>query len=80
MRTNFDHIPETLTGAIRYFTKPKDAMIFMVAMRWPKGVRCPNCDSKDVGGPCRSNGEQRQSFEGSSPRLELQKLPEAIQR
>lgn len=46
---NFDHIPETLTGAIRYFTKPRTCHDFMVAMRWPDGVRCPHCDSEEIG-------------------------------
>jgi transposase-like protein len=46
---NFDHIPETLTGAIRYFTDVGTCHEFMVAMRWPEGVRCPHCDSSNVG-------------------------------
>src|SRR5207248_1993440 len=46
---NFDHIPETLTGAIRYFGDSEKCHEFMVAMRWPGEIRCPNCDSKDIG-------------------------------
>src|SRR5438477_13183015 len=46
---NFDHIPETLTGAIRYFGNAEKCHDFMVAMRWPSGVRCPHCNSKDIG-------------------------------
>src|SRR6266480_39925 len=49
MKKNFDHIPETLTGAIRYFTKPKACQDFMVTMRWPRGVHCPHCASGNVG-------------------------------
>jgi transposase-like protein len=47
--TNFDHIPETLTGAIRYFGSEEKCHDFLVTMRWPKEIRCPLCDSKDVG-------------------------------
>jgi transposase-like protein len=46
---NFDHIPETLTGAIRYFGDTDKCHEFMVAMRWSRGVRCPRCDSDNVG-------------------------------
>lgn len=46
---NFDHIPETLTGAIRYFGDADTCHEFLAAMRWPRDIRCPRCDSKDVG-------------------------------
>jgi transposase-like protein len=46
---DFDHIPETLTGAIRYFGDIGKCHEFMVAMRWPSGVRCPHCGSENVG-------------------------------
>src|SRR5437773_316261 len=46
---NFDHIPETLTGAIRYFGDAEKCHDFMVAMRWPKAIRCLHCNSKNVG-------------------------------
>jgi transposase-like protein len=46
---NFDHIPETLMGAIRYFGDANKCHEFMVAMRWPQEIRCPHCDSKDIG-------------------------------
>src|SRR6266536_456392 len=46
---NFDHIPETLTGAIRYFGDAEKCHEFMAAMRWPTGVRCPHCGSGNVG-------------------------------
>jgi len=50
MRTkNFDHIPETLTGAIRYFGGEDKCHEFMVAMRWPREVRCLHCNSKNIG-------------------------------
>ena len=46
---NFDHIPETLTGAIRYFGDAEKCHEFMVAMRWPAKVHCPHCDSENIG-------------------------------
>src|SRR5437660_12477310 len=46
---NFDHIPETLTGAIRYFGDMDKCQEFMAAMRWSGGVRCPHCASDNVG-------------------------------
>ena len=46
---NFDHIPETLTDAIRYFGDMAKCHNFMVAMRWPHGVRCPHCGSENIG-------------------------------
>jgi transposase-like protein len=50
MRTNnFDHIPETLTGAIRYFGDADKCHEFMVAMRWSGGIRCPHCNSDNIG-------------------------------
>src|SRR5881396_2578458 len=46
---NFDHIPDTLTGAIRYFGDADKCHEFMVAMRWYTGVRCPHCGSENIG-------------------------------
>src|SRR5256885_650146 len=46
---NFDHIPETLTGAIRYFGDMDKCHEFMVAMRWTDGIHCPHCDSENIG-------------------------------
>src|SRR5205809_267090 len=40
--------PATLIEAIRYFSDPTICLEFMVAMRWPDGVSCPTCGSKDV--------------------------------
>src|SRR6266404_4519519 len=47
--TNFDHIPETLTGAIRYFGNADKCHEFLSEMRWPRGIHCPRCNSKNVG-------------------------------
>jgi transposase-like protein len=49
MTTNFDHIPETLTGAIRYFGDSDKCHEFLAGMRWTDGVRCPHCNSEKVG-------------------------------
>jgi transposase-like protein len=46
---NFDHIPETLTGAIRYFGDEATCHEFLVAMRWPDKIQCPLCGSDKVG-------------------------------
>src|SRR5580704_15119182 len=41
-------LPTTLTEAIRYFANPDFALQFMANIRWPNGVECPTCGSKDV--------------------------------
>jgi transposase-like protein len=46
---NFDHIPETLTGAIRYFGDAEKCHEFMVAMRWSEKISCPHCGSDNIG-------------------------------
>ncbi len=40
--------PKTLTDAIKYFADPDNCLQYLVARRWPKGVVCPTCGSKDV--------------------------------
>jgi transposase-like protein len=40
--------PHTLLEAVRYFTDPDASLAFMAALRWPEGVSCPTCGSKDV--------------------------------
>src|SRR5260370_23859875 len=44
-----ENIPETLTGAIRYFGDADTCHEFLAWMRWPRGVRCPRCNSKKIG-------------------------------
>jgi transposase-like protein len=39
---------ETLQEAIVYFSSPDNCLEFLVAHRWPNGVTCPTCGSKDV--------------------------------
>jgi transposase-like protein len=40
--------PKTLKAAIEYFADPKNVHAYMVARRWPDGVECPRCGSKNV--------------------------------
>src|SRR5437868_271220 len=40
--------PETLLEAVSYFSNPENAFQFFVAVRWPRGVRCPRCGSNKV--------------------------------
>jgi transposase-like protein len=40
--------PKTLQQAIKYFADPDNCLNYLVARRWPNGVVCPTCGSKDV--------------------------------
>src|SRR6266536_2059793 len=40
--------PKTLQAAILYFSDPKNCREYLVARRWPIGVECPRCGSKNV--------------------------------
>jgi len=44
-----DNIPETALEAIRYFGDPVNCHNFLVGLRWGDKVRCPHCDSGQVG-------------------------------
>jgi transposase-like protein len=46
---NEQAFPETLQQAIIYFSDLERCHNFMVDMRWPFGVACPRCGSKEVG-------------------------------
>ena len=39
---------KTLQEAIRYFADPDRCLEFMVQVRWPDGIVCPTCGSKEV--------------------------------
>jgi transposase-like protein len=41
-------VPETLMEAMKFFSEGDNAFDLLVSSRWPKGVRCPQCDSADV--------------------------------
>jgi transposase-like protein len=40
--------PKTLIEAIRYFSDPDFCRNFLASLRWPDGVTCPTCQSKEV--------------------------------
>jgi len=40
--------PKSLQEAILYFSSPANCREYLVERRWPDGVTCPRCDSKDV--------------------------------
>jgi transposase-like protein len=40
--------PKGLKQAIEYFANPKNCHAYLVAARWPDGVECPRCGSKNV--------------------------------
>ena len=40
--------PTTLQEAILYFSDPTNCREYLVVRRWPNGVSCPRCGSKDV--------------------------------
>ncbi|HUS11389.1 MAG TPA: IS1595 family transposase [Pyrinomonadaceae bacterium] len=39
--------PKTLIQAVRYFSDPDTALGCMVAIRWPDGIECPRCESRE---------------------------------
>src|ERR1700675_1156831 len=59
--------PETLVDAVRYFASPDVCLNFLAGMRWPEGVTCPTCGSREVSflknqrrWKCREVHERRQ--------------------
>ncbi|MBV9759144.1 MAG: transposase [Acidobacteriaceae bacterium] len=40
--------PETLQEAVLYFANLDNCREYLVAHRWPDGVMCPRCGSKNV--------------------------------
>jgi transposase-like protein len=40
--------PQTLAQAIRHFANPDTCIDFLANLRWPDGVTCPKCGSKEV--------------------------------
>ena len=43
-----EQFPQTLLEAIRHFTDPDNCLNFMVRLRWPDGITCPRCQSKQA--------------------------------
>jgi transposase-like protein len=44
---NNESFPKTLTQAAKYFSNPDTALGCMVAIRWPDGIECPRCKSRE---------------------------------
>ena len=42
------HFPETLHEAILWYDDEQNCIDTLAAMRWPHGVECPHCGSRDV--------------------------------
>jgi len=40
--------PKTLRDAVLYFSNPDNCINYLVTRRWPNGVICPTCGSKNV--------------------------------
>ena len=40
--------PRTLLQAVRYYSDPDRCLGYFVSRRWPNGVACPTCGSKQV--------------------------------
>src|SRR6266516_2821032 len=40
--------PRTLQQAILYFSDAENCTNFLSQLRWPNGVECPNCESREV--------------------------------
>lgn len=40
--------PKTLLEAVKHFADPENCHAFILALRWPNGVECPRCGSKEV--------------------------------
>lgn len=59
--------PKTLQEAVVFFSNPDNCREYLVARRWPDGVTCPHCNSKNVTyqpkynrWQCASHHDQRQ--------------------
>jgi transposase-like protein len=40
--------PKTLVEAVKFFSDPDVSLKFFVSIRWPDGVTCPHCGSRNV--------------------------------
>ena len=39
--------PKTLVEAIRFFSEPDNCLNYLIPIRWPNGITCPHCGSKE---------------------------------
>jgi transposase-like protein len=42
-----NEFPKTLMEAVKFFSNPDTALQFMVLIRWPEGIYCPRCESRE---------------------------------
>jgi transposase-like protein len=61
---NSESLPQTQLEAVRFFADEDVAHQFLVAMRWPDGVACPRCGSREVGNLSVSRVKRRNGKEG----------------
>jgi transposase-like protein len=47
MNNELGKLPESLREVIRYFTDAENSHKWAVALRWPNGIECPRCASKE---------------------------------
>lgn len=47
MNSALGKLPESLQEAVLYFSDPEKAHKWAVALRWPNGIECPRCGSKE---------------------------------
>jgi transposase-like protein len=47
MKPELGKLPESLQEAVVYFSDPERVHAFAVALRWPEGISCPRCESKE---------------------------------
>src|SRR5579871_6261172 len=39
--------PENLVECVRFYSDPENCFNFAVSMRWPEGITCPYCNSRN---------------------------------
>lgn len=59
---NLENLPKSQLEAIRYFEDAQNCHDFIVAMRWPEGVRCAHCRSDQVGNLVVSETPSRSKY------------------
>ncbi len=47
MKSELGELPESLQEAVLYFSDPEKAHKWAVSLRWPNGIECPRCGSKE---------------------------------
>jgi transposase-like protein len=47
MKSELGKLPESLQEVVRYFSDSENTHKWAVALRWPEGIECPRCGSKE---------------------------------